>query len=154
VSEQTTIEAGGYRLPTDRGYDAETHLWVRHESPGRVRCGFDPLGADTSGDLVALSFEPVGALVTRGAAFGNLEAAKFVGPLISPVAGRIVTHNTELLANPGLVNDDPTRQWMIEIELDTDIDAAVAPLLREPAEIREWIEREVRRFKERGMIAE
>ena len=154
MSEQETIDAGGYRLPTDRCYDAEKHLWVRQEAPGRVRCGFDPLGSDTSGDLVALSFEPVGTLLTRGAVFGSLEAAKFVGPLVSPVAGRIVEHNTELLANPALANDDPIRHWMIELEPDSDIDAVLALLLSDPTEIREWMEREVRRFKERGMIAE
>ena len=81
------IAVNGYRLAADRYYDRETHLWVDIGASAAVRCGFDPLGSETSGDIVAVSFEPVGARVERGEAFGSLEAAKFVGPMIAPLSG-------------------------------------------------------------------
>ena len=49
--------------------------------PGRI--GMDALGIETSGTLAELSFVPVGTELTAGRPFGQLEAAKFVGPLVS-----------------------------------------------------------------------
>jgi len=142
-----------YELPTDRSYEPETHLWVRVESDDRVRCGFDPLGAETCGDLVALSIEPVGSVVERGKAFGSLEAAKFVGPMLAPVAGRITAHNERVLADPSLVNEEPLTEWLVEIE-PADPASALDGLISDPDVLSEWIKDEVEKFKRQGMIAE
>jgi len=139
-------------LEFDRAYDAETHLWVAFEG-NRARVGFDPLGRETSGDIVAMSFLPVGAEVTRAAEFGTLEAAKFVGPLKAPVTGRMVGHNDELLTDPGKVADAPFEHWLVEIEVD-DVESARAELLTDADEIRAWYDREDQRFRDQGMIAE
>lgn len=131
----------------------DSHLWVRLYPEGAARCGFDPLGVETSGDIVALSFEPVGTQVSRGEAFGSIEAAKFVGPLIAPASGTIKGHNGEVLANPGLLHDDPARHWLIELAL-TDAESEL-PLLRHGAEnVRGWLEAERERFAKQRMIAE
>ncbi len=147
------IAVGPYRLPEDRYYDTETHLWVRIERPKRARCGFDPLGSESCGDIVAVSFEPVGAKVRKGEAFGQLEAAKFVGPLIAPISGTIAGHNPHVLANPGLLNSAPLASWLIEVE-SLSIENDVAGYLHDAERIRPWFEAEVRRFKEQGMVAE
>ncbi len=149
--ELVTVDA--YRLPADRYYDPATHLWVRIERPKRARCGFDPLGSETCGDIVAVSFEPVGSKVGRGEAFGHLEAAKFVGPLIAPVSGTIAGHNPKLLANPGLLNSAPLESWLVDFD-SLSLEDEVAGLLHEREQIRSWFAAEVRRFKEQGMVAE
>lgn len=141
------------QLPEDRYYDPETHLWIRIERPKRARCGFDPLGSETCGDIVAVSFEPVGAKVPKGEAFGHLEAAKFVGPLIAPISGTVAGHNSALLANPGLLNSEPLASWLVEFE-SLSLEADVARMLHDPVRVRAWYEAEIRRFKEQGMIAE
>ncbi len=149
-----TLTIGPYELPLDRHYDRETHLWVAG-AQGRTahRVGFDPLGAETSGDIVAISVEPAGTHVRRGEAFGNLEAAKFVGPLVSPVSGTIRSHNECVSANPSLVNSKPLDSWLVEIELD-DFAAEVALLLSDPVELGAWLKQEIVAFKEKGMVAE
>ncbi|MCP4201999.1 MAG: hypothetical protein GY769_08705 [bacterium] len=149
-----TITVGPYELPIGRHYDPETHLWV--SSTGKEttrRVGFDPLGAETSGDIVAISMEPVGTHVNRGDAFGNLEAAKFVGPLISPVSGIIRAHNHEVSADPSLVNSSPLDAWLMEIE-PQNLAAEEALLLSDPTKIRSWLEQEIADFKNKGMVAE
>ena len=148
-----TIALGSYRLPEDRYYDRETHLWIRVERAPTVRCGFDPLGAETCGDIVAVSFEPPGFRVRRGEAFGHLEAAKFVGPLIAPISGTVAGHNSAVLANPGLLNSAPLANWLVELE-SRDLESERAGLLYGEEQIRPWFEAELRRFKESGMIAE
>jgi glycine cleavage system H protein len=117
------------------------------------RVGFDPLGAETSGDIVAISVEPVGTHLDRGNAFGSLEAAKFVGPLISPVSGIIRAHNTTVSANPSLVNSHPLEAWIMEIEPD-NLAAEEGFLLNDPAQLTAWLEHEIDAFKKQGMVAE
>ncbi len=153
MTTPTRFTVGGYQLAADRYYDEATHQWVEIRADGAARCGFDPLGSETSGDIVALSFEPVGTRVARGDAFGSLEAAKFVGPLTAPVSGTITGHNAAVVAQPGLLNHEPLAHWLLEIEIDR-ADEELPLLLRDPDRVREWFEREVVRFRQQGMVAE
>lgn len=164
----TYFEVDGYRLAVDRYYDEATHLWVADAAPPgtaslplgppagtvqAVRCGFDPLGSETSGDVVAVSFEPVGTRVARGEAFGSLEAAKFVGPLLAPITGTLRRHNDAVIENPGLVNRDPLAHWLVEIEPEQP-DEELPLLLHDPQAVVAWFRREVERFRTQGMVAE
>ncbi len=153
MSTPTLIAVNGYQLAAGRHYDRETHLWAETMDSAAARFGFDPLGSETSGDIVAVSFEPVGSRVERGGAFGSLEAAKFVGPLIAPLSGRVRAHNQAVIARPGLVNQDPQAHWLIEIEPDR-LEDELPLLLHDPGDVRAWFEGEIERFKERGMVAE
>lgn len=144
---------GPFCLAEDYYYDRETHLWVMLTGGERARCGLDPLASETSGDIVAVSFEPVGTRVERGGAFGNLEAAKFVGPLISPVSGSISVRNEGVIANPTLLNQDSLEHWLVELELE-DAEPELTELLFGKEQVTGWFEGEIERFKETGMIAE
>ncbi len=151
MSTPILIAIDGYRLAAGRHYDRETHLWIDAGAGGTARCGFDPLGAETSGDVVAVSFEPAGSRVERGEAFGSLEAAKFVGPLIAPLSGTIRTHNEAVLFRPGLINQEPLDHWLIEIEPDR-LEAELPLLLHDAEEVRAWFEDEIERFQQEGMV--
>ncbi len=153
MTTPTLFAVDGYQLAADRYYDEATHLWVESVTPEVARCGFDPLGSETSGDVVAVSFEPEGTRVERGQAFGSLEAAKFVGPLIAPLSGTIRGHNDAVLARPGLVNHDPLAHWLIELE-PARSEEELPLLLHRPAEVRAWFAREVERFKSQGAVAQ
>jgi glycine cleavage system H protein len=131
----------------------DTHFWVLPYPESAARCGFDAVGVETSGDIVALSFEPVGTRVSRGEEFGSIEAAKFVGPLIAPVSGTITAHNVEVLRSPALLQEDSARYWLIELELD-DAENELALLRHGEEHVRSWLASETERFKKRGMIAE
>jgi glycine cleavage system H protein len=134
-------------------YFDDSHLWVLPSSPGSARCGFDPLGVETSGDIVALSFEPTGTSFVRGQAFGSIEAAKFVGPLIAPVSGTLTAHNEEVLARPTLLHEDPALHWLVELTL-ADAERELARLRHGEEDVRRWLDSETARFKQEGMIAE
>ena len=152
MTRAESIEVGRYSLRTDVAYHRSTHLWVKTSADGKTaRVGFDPLGHETSGDIVAVSFEPTGAALGEGAPFGTIEAAKFVGPLKSPVAGKIVRHNDAVMAHPASIAEGPFDRWLVEVELDGD---PSGDLIREPEELRSWFEAEIQRFRDEGMIAE
>jgi glycine cleavage system H protein len=152
VTTDPTAETNLERLIEQAHFD-DSHLWVLPRDGAGARCGFDPLGVETSGDIVALSFAPVGTRVERGAAFGSIEAAKFVGPLIAPVSGTLTAHNTEVLIRPTLLHDDPALHWLVELEL-SDAASELAGLRHGGELVRRWLASETRRFKEQGMIAE
>lgn len=149
-----SFDVAGYELYGDRHYDPGTHMWVLLQDGGRARIGLDPLGRETSGDVVALSLHAPDTPVERGGPFGDLEAAKFVGPLISPVSGVIAVGNPAVLADPGLLNEDPATHWLAEIALDPAAAAELDELLLGEERVAPWFAAEVERFRTQGAIAE
>jgi glycine cleavage system H protein len=146
------IEIDGYRLSLDRLYDRESNLWVAPLGAGRVRIGFDPLGAETTGDVVAVSFPPPGSPIPRGGVLATVEAAKFVGPVLAPVAGTLRSVNERLSDQPGLLNGDPLGTWLAELH-DVESDQLDA-LLAGRAELERWFTAAVERFRRQGAIAQ
>ena len=98
----TVQTVSGFAVETDLAYDLDRHMWVSSQDAGVVRIGMDSLGLETSGTLAQLSFQPHGE-IARGEPFGSLEAEKFVGPLVSPLSGRILAVNESAMTDPGLV---------------------------------------------------
>jgi glycine cleavage system H protein len=142
----------GYELAADRSYDPDTNLWVAALGAERVRVGLDPLGAETAGDIVAVSFTPVATRLARGEPLATIEAAKFVGPLATPVAGTVAAVNDEAAAAPASVSADPLGVWLVEL---ADVDAGdLDRLVRGEDQISAWFEAAVERFRRGGAIAE
>ncbi len=147
-------EVRGFALALDRSSQPGTHMWVKLTGPGRVMIGMDPLGIETSGTLAQLSLAAVGAELAAGRPFGQLEAAKFVGPLVSPVSGRVVAVNEAVVADPGLAEREPFGDgWLIEVEL-SDPAGELPALLGEPDEITRWFTARVEDYRLKGVIAE
>jgi glycine cleavage system H protein len=144
----------GFPLALDRRYHGDTHMWVLPAGAGRARVGLDPLGIETSGTLAQLSFLEVGAELAAGRPFGQLEAAKFVGPLVSPVSGRVLAVNDAVAADPGLAERDPFGGgWLIDVEL-SDPDGDLPTLLSDPDAITRWFAAKVEDYRLKGVIAQ
>lgn len=151
--DSALIQLLGFPLALDRRYQPDTHMWVLPTGPGLARVGMDPLGIETSGTLAQLSFQPVGTALAAGRPFGQLEAAKFVGPLISPVAGILLAANEAVTADPGLAERDPFGAgWLIEVRLSN----AAGPdgLLSDPDEVVAWFTGKVEEYQLKGVLAE
>ncbi len=153
MTTQILFRVGSYTLAADRYYDQETHLWVELVSETHARCGLDPFGAETCGDIVAVSFEPPGSAVGRGEGFGNMKAAKFVGPLLSPLSGKVARVNDAVLGNPSLLNQSPMFHWLVELEFDR-LTEELSQLLHGQKPVARWFKSEIERYRQEGMIAE
>lgn len=148
------VEVARYRLALDRSYDPATHLWVQVLEAGRVRVGMDPLAVETAGTLAQLAFLPAGEVLRRGEAFGSLEAAKFVGPLTSPLSGTVLAHNEAVLADPSLVERDPFGEgWLVELE-PTDPGGELPLLVEGEERLAPWFAAEVEDYRLKGVLAE
>jgi glycine cleavage system H protein len=151
MSEMT--EVAGFQVALDRAYDPAGHFWVCMVAPERARIGMDALGVETSGTIAQLAFLPVGELLKRGEAFGSLEAAKFVGPLTSPLSGTVSATNDAVVADPAVVERDPYGTgWLVEMEIaDT---GELGELISGAQAIRVWFEAEVEDYRLKGVLAE
>jgi len=143
----------GFAVPKGLAYDLDHHMWARVLDSGRVRIGMDALGLETAGTLAQLAFEP-GTDVHRGEPFGTLEAEKFVGPLVTPLSGRVAAVNEAALDDPGLVERDPYGDgWFIEIE-PSNLELEQTHLAGDDTGIIEQFEDKVRRYRIEGVLAE
>jgi len=147
------IEVAGFGVALDRAYDGTGHFWVSMVGPDRARIGMDALGVETSGTLAQLAFLPVGEHVKRGEAFGSLEAAKFVGPLTSPLSGTVSAANDAVVFDPTLVERDPYGAgWLIELDLADP--GELSDLVSGTQPIKVWFEAEVEDYRMKGVLAE
>ena len=148
------VHVGGFPLALDLLYQAETHMWVLLTGGARARIGMDSLGIETSGTLAELSLPPVGAELVAGQPFGQLEAAKFVGPLVSPVTGTVLAVNEAVAADPGLAEREPYGAgWLIGAELSNPAEE-LSGLVRGADEVARWFAAAVEDYRRTGVIAE
>jgi glycine cleavage system H protein len=147
------VEVAGFAVALDRAYDGTGHFWVSMIDGARARIGMDALGVETSGTIAQLAFLPVGEHLKRGEAFGSLEAAKFVGPLTSPLSGTVSATNDAVVADPALVERDPYGAgWLVEVDLADSGD--LPDLISGADRIRVWFEAEVEDYRMKGVLAE
>ena len=108
-------------VPSELKYTPE-HEWVRvDEGSGTVRIGITDYAQEALGDVVYVSLPELGATVSAGAAFGEVESTKSVSDLYAPVSGTVTARNETLDATPELINSDPYGDgWIVEIELSGD----------------------------------
>jgi len=117
-------------IPADLRYTPE-HEWVRVTGDRVVRVGITDFAQSSLGDVVFVQLPDVGAEVTAGEAFGEVESTKSVSDLFAPVTAKVIAVNGDLDADPALVNSDPYGQgWLLDLEVDGDtLEHGLAALL-------------------------
>jgi glycine cleavage system H protein len=117
-------------IPADLHY-TEEHEWVKRTGDDTVRVGITDYAQSALGDVVFVQLPDVGADVTAGASFGEVESTKSVSDLYAPVSAKVVAVNGDLEANPQLVNSDPYGEgWLVDLQLDaTAVDDSLRGLL-------------------------
>jgi len=113
-------------VPDDLHYTAD-HEWVRRDGD-RLRVGITDYAQDALGDIVFVQLPELGAAVTAGGSFSEVESTKSVSDIYAPVSGTVVEVNGELGETPQRLNDDPYGEgWICVIEVADP--AAVESLL-------------------------
>jgi glycine cleavage system H protein len=104
--------------PDDLLYNAE-HDWARIEGD-EATLGITWFAQDQLGELVHYEAPDVGASVTKGSSYGEVESVKAVSDLISPLSGEVLEVNQKVVDAPETVNDDPYGDgWLIRIRLSS-----------------------------------
>ncbi len=100
--------------PKDLKYTKD-HEWAK-KSGAAVVVGVTYHAQDALGAIVYVELPKVGATVKAGESFGVIESTKAVSELFAPVSGKVVKINDDVVNNPGNVNEDPYKSWLIEVE--------------------------------------
>jgi glycine cleavage system H protein len=90
------------------------HVWARETSGGNIAVGITEHFQNRLKDIVNIRTDGVGKQVVKDEPFGVLESWWFTYDLYSPLSGKIVGINTEVMENPFILNADPSL-WVVEI---------------------------------------
>ena len=105
--------------PGDLAYSKE-HEWAKIDN-GLVIFGITHYAQEQLGDIVFVELPKIGSALTQSSICGVLESVKAVSELYSPVSGKVVEINKEIIDNPELVNNDPYgKGWMVKVEVSGD----------------------------------
>ena len=108
-----------FRFPSDLYY-GEAGIWVRFEGD-KARIGLSDYTQQRNGDVAFAEPKEVGARVRAGEEVAVVETIKVNLSIPSPVGGRVVEINGDLLRSPELVNQDPYgRGWLAALEIEND----------------------------------
>jgi glycine cleavage system H protein len=104
-------------IPDELRYTSD-HEWVA-PGAGAVKVGITHFAKDALGDIVYVQLPEVGAAVTAGESFGEVESTKSVSEIYAPVSGVVAARNERLNDEPELINSDPYGDgWLVSIEPD------------------------------------
>lgn len=105
-------------IPADLQYTSE-HEWVQRTGDTTVRVGITDYAQAALGDVVFVQLPDVGADVTAGESFGEVESTKSLSDLYAPLTAKVVAVNGDLEGSPELVNSDPYGAgWLVELDVD------------------------------------
>jgi glycine cleavage system H protein len=111
---ETTIDKFVFRVAKDRLYSLEG-VWARREGD-KVRLGVTDYLQQRSGDATFVHIKPVGTELVSGDEFAELETIKANESLFLPLGGSVAEVNTDLDANPEIINQDPYgKGWLAMI---------------------------------------
>jgi glycine cleavage system H protein len=105
--------------PDDLRY-TQSHEWVRVDG-GVGTIGITDHAQKELGEIVYLELPEVGHVFNADEEFGTVESVKAVSELFTPVSGEVIEVNKAAVAEPGIINDDPSGDgWLIKLKLSTD----------------------------------
>jgi glycine cleavage system H protein len=108
--------AAAESYPADLRYHRD-HDWARIDGDEAV-LGITWFAQDSLGELVHFEAPEVGAAITAGEAYGEVESVKAVSDVIAPLSGEVLEVNERAIDAPELVNEDPYGEgWLVRVRL-------------------------------------
>jgi len=105
--------------PEDVRYHKE-HTWVR-VSGRKGTIGITDYAQDALGDIVYIDLPELDSDVEANSEISEIESTKATSSVISPVSGKVLEVNEDLLETPEIINEDPyDKGWIAVIEIDND----------------------------------
>ena len=106
-----------FRIPAVDYLFNENDVWVR-ALDGVARVGISDYMQQKLTDINYFDSPKVDGTVEQFGELGSVESAKAVFEIIAPASGVIVAVNPAVVANPGLINEDPYGAgWLVELKL-------------------------------------
>lgn len=98
-------------------YYHQGHSWAMPEGDNMVRVGIDDFARKLVGEIDALILPEIGSQVTQGEKGWSLLVGSKSIDMLSPVDGKIVDINEDMLHSPESIGKDPYNQfWLLRVE--------------------------------------
>lgn len=103
-------------FPAGLFYD-RSHTWAFMEKTGRVRLGIDDFIPRVTGPVTRVVLKPAGEKIRRGESLVTIVQHGKQMEIYSPVSGRVIEQNDDLLRDAALINRDPySAGWIYMVE--------------------------------------
>jgi glycine cleavage system H protein len=138
-------EIEGYNMPDELHYHKD-HAWARVEDDGNVTVGMNDMFQQNSGDIVYLDMPMEGDEVEQDETIGKVQSSKWIGKLISPLAGEVVALNEAVESDSAIINKDPYGEgWILKIK-PSNLDGDLGSLMKGDA-VEPWLKGEIEKAK-------
>ena len=95
-----------------------THEWARVETNGEVTVGITDHAQHALGDIVYVDLPQVGVAIKQNQECGVVESVKSASDLYTPLSGKVIAINQQVIDTPALLNNDPLGAgWLFKIKL-------------------------------------
>jgi glycine cleavage system H protein len=102
--------------PDDLLYHEE-HDWARIDGD-EATFGITWFAQDALGEVVFFEAPKVGATVSKGDSYTEVESVKAVSDVIAPMSGEVTAVNEALSDSPEKINEDPYGEgWLVKVKL-------------------------------------
>lgn len=95
---------------------AKSHEWVKIEG-GNAYMGLTDYAKEQLGQIVFIDLPEIDVIAEADESLAEVESVKAVSEVISPVSGKVIGVNEELINKPELVNEDAYGNWLVLIEM-------------------------------------
>ena len=100
----------------------EDHEWLRIDN-NKVYIGITDFAQSELGDIIFVELPSIDDNVDAGGTIGTIEAVKTVADVYTPLSGKIVEINENIVDQPELINSSPYEDgWIACIEFNGTID--------------------------------
>src|SRR3989338_1310886 len=97
------------------------HMWYQDED-GIITIGINEEGLADITEITSVDLPPENESVAEDVAIGTIETDDGPLDIYSPVAGKVVEVNTQVLEDPSLIQEDPYKEgWLVRIEASEEI---------------------------------
>jgi glycine cleavage system H protein len=134
------------RIP--RGlFFSKNHTWTHLQRSGNAMVGLDDFLLHVTGEIKFRSFKKQDDFIKRGDLIAEIVHNGKILKITSPLSGKIVSTNSKLKFNPGILNEDPyIKGWIYKIDPTSWIEETSSYFLAEEAVA--WTKRELIRLKD------
>ena len=110
-------------IPQDLKY-TKTHEWIKVEG-NKVRVGITDFAQHEITDVVHVELPENGKIVKKAAPAVVVESVKSAFDIYSPVSGKIVEINENVMSSPELINQSPYENgWLFVVEFTNNDELA------------------------------
>ncbi len=102
--------------PEDLKY-TKTHEWVKIDG-NHAKIGITHYAQEQLNDIVYVELPEVGEHFNKEDSFAVVESVKSATDVYMPLTGKIIAINEDVVDSPELINEDPYKNWLVEIEVE------------------------------------